>query len=230
MRSLPRLLPFAVLGVFATTMTGCASSSAPDASGTAATAPSAGELEARLARVLSGTFSSAAQHAEDSENYFDIRLVCVPIWEDRTDGKWLYIEQAIAAAPQRPYRQRIYHITSDGAETVSEVYTLPGDDPLEFAGSYEDPGAFSAYEPGDLSEREGCAVYLTYDHETGEFVGGTRGEGCSSALGDAAYATSEMVLTEDLLITWDRGWTAEGEQAWGATGGGYRFVRVPNAF
>ena len=59
------------------------------------------------------------------------------------------------------------------------------------------------------------------------FTGGTIGTGCESKLGDAAYATSEVELHQDRLLTWDRGFTAEGEQAWGATKSGYVFVRTP---
>jgi len=31
----------------------------------------------------------------------------VQIWEERTDGYWLYVEQAIAGYQDKPYRQRI---------------------------------------------------------------------------------------------------------------------------
>ncbi len=40
------------------------------------------ELEHRM----TGSFSSAAQHAADPENYFDIRLRMAPIWQQRGDG------------------------------------------------------------------------------------------------------------------------------------------------
>ena len=69
-----------------------------------------------LAEWMSGSFSSAAQAADDPENYFDIRLEMVPIWSERSDGPWLYVEQAAASALDRPYRQRVYHLveTEDG--------------------------------------------------------------------------------------------------------------------
>ncbi len=225
MNAAVRLLVLPTLALCPALLGGCTNHSEPLAEG-----PAGGSSDAILAEYLTGTFTSTAQAAADPENYFDIRLVSRPIWEGRDDGIWLYVEQAVAAAPQRPYRQRIYQIVREGGETVSRVYTLPGDDPLEFAGAYTTPWIFDAFSPADLEERAGCAVYLTYDASSGEFVGGTRGEGCASALGDAAYATSEMILTRDLLVTWDRGWTADGEQAWGATEGGYRFVRAFNTY
>jgi len=57
------------------------------------------------------------------------------------------------------------------------------------------------------------------------FEGSTRGDGCASSLAGASYATSEVVVTPGRLLSWDRGWDASGEQAWGATGGGYEFVK-----
>lgn len=69
-----------------------------------------------------------------------------------------------------------------------------------------------------------CSIVLEPDGPDA-FKGATVGEGCASSLRDAAYVTSEVRLTPGLLVSWDRGWTAEGEQAWGAVKGGYEFVR-----
>ena len=60
---------------------------------------------ATLVDWMTGSFSSQAQSLEDEE-YFDIRLEMVAIWPMRSDGLWLYVEQASASALDRPYRQR----------------------------------------------------------------------------------------------------------------------------
>ena len=57
------------------------------------------------------------------------------------------------------------------------------------------------------------------------FEGATSGNGCISTLRGAAYATSEITLEHDLLVSWDRGWDEHHEQVWGATAGGYEFAR-----
>ncbi|MEO1130042.1 MAG: chromophore lyase CpcT/CpeT [Planctomycetota bacterium] len=182
------------------------------------------EAALSLETYLTGSFSSAAQHAQDPENFFDIRLVCVTIWEDRNDGPWLYIEQAAAEALDRPYRTRVYHLVAEPDGRVrSDVYTLPGERNA-WAGAWRDVSRFDAIEPQDLTLRDGCSVFLTREGDA--FVGGTEGAGCTSNLGNAAYATSEMTLLPDRLLTWDRGWTADGEQAWGAVDGGYEFIRT----
>ena len=48
------------------------------------------------------------------------------------------------------------------------------------------------------------------------FAGGTEGKGCASELRGAAYATSEVEILPDRMITLDRGWDAAGKQVWGS--------------
>jgi hypothetical protein len=43
----------------------------------------------------------------------------------------------------------------------------------------------------------------------------------------AVYATSEVTVTPEALISWDRGFGAAGEQVWGAVTGGYVFKKLP---
>lgn len=178
-----------------------------------------------LVTYMTGSFSSAGQAEADPENYFDIRLEMAPIWTEREDGSWLYVEQAVATALQRPYRQRVYRVHAlDDDVFASDVYLLPGD-PLEFAGAHEDPSLLADVTPEDLTLREGCTVYLRRV-EDGSYFGQTEVGPCSSSLGDAAYATSEISMTADGLVSWDRGFNENGEQVWGATKGGYIFMKV----
>ena len=62
-----------------------------------------------LVNLMTGSFNSGAQAASDSD-YYDISLHMYPIWEDRKGEHWLYVEQAVTAAPERPYRQRVYKV------------------------------------------------------------------------------------------------------------------------
>ena len=85
-----------------------------------------------LVALMEGSFSSEEQSLNDSD-YYDIRLYMKKIWTDRTDGRWLYVEQAAAQMEDKPYRQRVYRVDQqkDGS-FISEVYEL--EDPLRFAG------------------------------------------------------------------------------------------------
>ena len=183
----------------------------------------------RLVARMTGRFDSSAQAAAQS-GYFDIRLSMVPLWTERTDGRWLYVEQATATAPDRPYRQRIYRVARRGDAFVSEVYTLP--DPAAWAGRASDPVALRALAadltPQQLSRRAGCDVLLRALPD-GDFDGGTQGQTCASDPRGAAYATSTVRVKADRLETWDQGFDAQGRQVWGATQGGYVFVRRAGA-
>lgn len=180
----------------------------------------------RLKLWLSGSFSSA-QQAEEDGRYFEIHLRSVPIWINRDDAEWLYVEQAAAQALDRPYRQRVYRLTrNDEGKLVSTVFALPGN-PLEFAGAWEEPGVFDAMlSPLDLEERTGCAIELEYSPSNNSFIGSTVGDNCQSSLGGASYATARVTLTGEELRSWDQGFNAEGEQVWGAVAGPYIFRRL----
>ncbi len=177
---------------------------------------------ARLTEMMTGTFDSSAQAAAD-EDFFNIRLVMLPVWEERSDGPWLYVEQAVAAAADRPYRQRVYRLVDLGDGNLrSDVYTLPGD-ALDFTAAWR-TGALDAITPELLDEREGCSIHLTLQ-PNGSFTGATKESDCVSSLRGAAYATSEVTITNNQLVSWDRGWDSKDEQVWGAVTAGYVFVK-----
>jgi hypothetical protein len=180
----------------------------------------------RLSALMAGSFSSEAQ-SKAQAGYFHITLKVARIWPERADGPWLYVEQATATAPQRPYRQRVYRLSqaSEGGAPVwvSATYTLPGD-ALRFAGAWDNTAMLKDLQPSDLSLRTGCDVFLKADGAS--FAGSTRGKGCASDLRGASYATSEVRIDASGMTSWDRGLDSSGQQVWGATAGGYRFDRM----
>lgn len=200
---------------------------AAPASPSTAAAPGAlaPELE-RLRSLMTGSFSSAAQAQGDPEHFRDVRLHIVPIWPERNDGPWLYVEQAMATALDAPYRQRVYHLSvrADGA-LESKVFELPGE-AVRFAGAWKDPALLGTVSPDQLAPRDGCTVVLEAKPD-GTFAGSTVGDLCKSSLRGASYATSEVIVRDGVLETLDRGYDASGAQVWGSTAGAYRFVRDP---
>ncbi len=79
---------------------------------------------AKVAAMMQGHYDSRDQAAAD-KTYFPIALAMVPIWPERSDGHWLYVEQAMADTPEKPYRQRAYRVYSgEDGEVISEVYTF----------------------------------------------------------------------------------------------------------
>lgn len=176
-----------------------------------------------LLQWMTGDFSSQAQSQRDSD-YYDIRLHIQPIWKSEKGVHWLYVEQATASAQDKPYRQRVYKVARDGKNGFkSIVYTLPT--PEKWVGGYKNTEVFNALKPADLSLREGCTVFLARKPD-GTFSGSTNADDCESTLRGAKYASSKVTITKNMLLSWDQGFNEKGEQVWGATKGGYEFVKL----
>lgn len=174
-----------------------------------------------LFSLMQGKFTSEAQ-AEADPAFFNIVLHMAPVWLER--GRWLYVEQAVAGRETEPYRQRVYHVfRDDTGQLVSDVFTLINEQ--DFVGAQFAPEVFDTFNADILEHRSGCAVFL---EQTGpaEFTGGTFEDQCPSSLQGATFATSEVIITEAGMETWDRGFNAEGEQVWGSVSGGYIFLRA----
>jgi hypothetical protein len=178
-----------------------------------------------LIRWMAGSFSNADQAAGNPDQFSDIRLHTVRIWTDRSDGPWLYMEQAADDTPEQPYRQQVYRLVPlpDG-RIESVAHTLPGD-PLLFAGWWRRPDRFDVFNPTDLRLRPGCSLVL-HRLRDGAFVGSTTGIDCTSNINGASYATSEVTITAAGMIAWDRGFDDKGNQVWGPARGGYMFKRA----
>ena len=176
----------------------------------------------KLALTMAGEYSSEAQAKLDT-SYFHIKLRMKPIWKNRNDGYWLYVEQSVASMQSKPYRQRVYHLYLNGDTTiVSKVYEIKN--PLKYTRGWEDASKLAGLVPDSLVDRQGCAIYLHLKTK-GVFSGSTPGKECLSSLRGSTYATSEVTVYPDKLVSWDRGWDKEGKQVWGAEKGGYIFIK-----
>jgi CpeT protein len=176
-----------------------------------------------LAVFLTGSFSSADQ-ARGDQNFRAATLHITPIWTDRSDGPWLYLEQALADAPAHPYRQLIYQLATRPDHSLeARIFEPP--DPIAATGAWKDSTLLAKLTPANLVTREGCTLVLQLQ-PGGTFKGGTEGTGCASALRGASYSTIETVISNLQIVTWERGFNAAGTQVWGSIHGGYVFKRV----
>lgn len=174
----------------------------------------------KLAAYMAGSYTSEAQHLKDTANYYNIHLQIVPIWKNRTDGFWFYVEQAMNGYLDKPYRQRVYHLTGKENNTFeSAVFIM--NEPLRF--THQAELCEKTLTPDSLKERDGCSVILK--KEKNYFTGGTVGNNCPSERKGAKYATAKVTITKNELRSWDQGFDETGKQVWGAEKGGYIFVK-----
>jgi CpeT/CpcT family (DUF1001) len=173
-------------------------------------------------RIMRGKYNSAAQAKSDTD-YYNISLVMTPIWKDRTDGRWLYVEQAMATKLDKPYRQRVYHLQHPGSNIyTSDIYTIK--DALTFAGAQNNDTLLKKLSFDKIELKDGCTVTLT-DKGNNNYEGGTDAAKCPSDLRGAKYATTKITMKKGELVSWDQGFDANDKQVWGATKGGYIFVK-----
>jgi hypothetical protein len=182
----------------------------------------------RLKKYMSGFFSSAEQAKADTANYYEIHLHMYPFGGLDMNGFWLYVEQAMSAKPDKPYRQRIYHVYKENDTTiVSHVFTLKN--PGKYIHAWKHENILNELKLDSLEDRKGCSIYLKKkDKKT--FEGSTYKNECESNLRGAHYATSEVEIHPKMLLSWDRGFDKSGTQVWGATKGGYRFIKLRKTF
>ncbi|MBU3741224.1 MAG: hypothetical protein FGM24_02950 [Candidatus Kapabacteria bacterium] len=176
----------------------------------------------RLLPWMDGSFSSEAQSKADT-SFQHVVLHMKRIWYDRTDGAWFYVEQAMAAAQDRPYRQRVYNVRRvEQGMIESAVYTFKK--PEDVIGAWKDTTLIDDKSPSELVKRRGCEVFLQADFAS--YIGRTMGMACASDLRGASYATSEVTISYDRIVSWDRGYNPANEQVWGSTAGPYIFLRT----
>lgn len=175
----------------------------------------------QLAYAMEGSYTSAEQAKADT-SYLEIELEMTRIWHKRKDGAWFYVEQAAADSKDKPYRQRIYQLRELNESTyLSEIHTIRNGE--KFFGAYIDFAKQALLSPDSIDRMEGCAIALRRHGST--YVGGTNGRDCPNARGGASYAISEVTLSSDRMVSWDRGYNEAGQQVWGAEKGGYIFVK-----
>lgn len=175
-----------------------------------------------LHEMMTGSYDSSDQAEEDS-TYYNISLHMYPIWKNKTGGKYLYVEQALASMQDKPYRQRVYKLQKQSDGTIaSYVYTLKNDS--LFVGKWKDLEYFEKFGLSILDEREGCEVILK--KTMSGYEGSTQEDHCKSSLRGAAYATSIVSMTDRAITSWDQGFDKKGVQVWGATKGPYVFVKL----
>lgn len=174
-----------------------------------------------LVSIMQGHYSSEKQSIDDKD-YYNISLRMTPIWKEK--GCYLFVEQAIFDKQDKPYRVRVYKITQKSEnEFMSEIYTIKNE--KDWIGKWATPEAYEKLTDSDIELKQGCEVVLNRV-EKNKFTGSTGDKTCPSELRGASFANSKVTVTKNEILSWDQGFDKEGKQVWGATKGGYHFIKI----
>ena len=155
------------------------------------------ELAQRAYEWLQGTFDSTAQAVSNPE-FFAISLKMCAVNAPTLGDRVLYVEQASMSRLSAPYRQRLYVVSARPDNMViSEVYALVDDASAIGVCDRDEVATFTV---NDVTERTGCAVELAWSGDS--FIGGTVGS-TAAVLNGASYATSEVTMTADTILSGD---------------------------
>lgn len=175
-----------------------------------------------VAGYLAGSFFAESTSTSDSSS-FQIKLQMAPVMPHHTDGYWLYAEQALVSAVDKPYRQRVYQLyVEDDTTIISQPYELKN--PSFYAGSCTDPSKLQTLQMDSLIQRAGCGILL-HKYSDGSYQGTTAHRQCFNALRGSVFATTDWAIYPDHLQSWERGWDEHGVQKWGPVQSGYDFLK-----
>jgi hypothetical protein len=165
----------------------------------------------RVAALLPGSFVSEGAFVGVGGTKMVVALV--PKSRLGFGAPVLYVEEARADAPDRPYRQRFLRVEDVGlGRALLKVFEPK--DRIAVAGKWRDPADLALFGERDVVERKGCDVVLVRDGDA--YAGETKGNGCPSPLAGGRTMTERFHVTASELEIAASGFDAAGKRVWGA--------------
>jgi len=106
----------------------------------------------------------------------NIGLQVLPIWQDRIDGEWLYVEGRVIDSPRKPFRQRILQLVATPNGLI-RLYSYSIPRASDFAGAYYSPQVLTSLTQSQLSISNNCELLIELK-VTNTFVGETDAASC----------------------------------------------------
>jgi catechol 2,3-dioxygenase-like lactoylglutathione lyase family enzyme len=200
-----------------------------------AQSPTDAEIE-KLARWMTGVFDTFAQVARDeaaNAPYKHVKAILkiTPLniaGMNDQGARTLYIEQALAEAEDKPYRQGIYYLHRVNGVIINRNFKLI-DNATEFIGAHRNPAVLNKITKERLTPVNGCDITLTKINEErfSAIVGLHRT--CKSTLRGATHMISQGEITPHYQVTLDQGFDDTGAHKWGPPPGtmGHLFMKRP---
>lgn len=176
-----------------------------------------------LVRWMAGDFSNQVQAIDNPPFFAHIRVCMRPLPRNFLPGISLFLEQAYDFALSQPYRLRVLEFLPIEGKILLHNHSLK--EAERFYGAARDPQMLQAIYPADIVEMPGCSMDVEWTGRS--FIGRIQGKGCRvNWKGQDTYLDNEFEITEDRLLSLDRGRDPEtDERVWGSIAGPFQFSR-----
>lgn len=172
-----------------------------------------------LADLMAGIYTSTDQALKDP-SYADITVRMKRIWNERTDGPWLFFE--LSQTGKEPMKRKVFKIdnTYEGRFKISEYLIKDG---WKMQESFEEI-FLSDLTPESLLEEEGCHTIVTL-MDKDVYEGGNDKMSCGQDNNGAQYIMTDVIINSDGIKKWDKGFDENKMQIWGPVSEAYFFKR-----
>lgn len=179
---------------------------------------------ATLARWMAADFSNQQQAFDNPPLFAHIRVCIRPLPYELLDGVALYLEQAYDFMLKQPYRARVMKLFVVDDRIEMENFMVKDEETLY--GAARDRDRLSALTRDRLEKSLGCNMHVKW---TGHSFKGRVEPGKACVVvrkGKTTYLDNEFEVSEEGMLSWDRGRDPEtNEQLWGTLAGPFQFRR-----
>lgn len=168
---------------------------------------------------ITGIFSTLEQHKEDS-TFDDVRVYTKLIRKDMNGIYWVYTEQG-ETKNYKPYRQRVYQLAIVDGLIKQRIYYIKNQEKF----SYFNPKSIKQITLADIYLKQGCDLDIQWIGD-GVYGGKTNDKNCIATFRGSSYTTTDFMVYEDEIHSWERGWNNIDEQVWGSRKGHYFYKKI----
>jgi len=175
----------------------------------------------RLHRYLQGNYTNKTQ-VKNEKDIQEYELHIAPIWEDREDEHWLYVERRNINEPNIPVHQRVVKIFENMDFIKQQVFFIPS--AKDYLDGWRQVEVFDSLKPEQLLKQRGCTVFFK-ETEKDNFKGITLGKSCANRFKGAKYSRTDMNVKEEEMRWLEQGFDENNMFIWGPEHGGIQFVK-----
>ena len=173
---------------------------------------------------MAADFSNQAQAIENPPFFAHIRVCMRPLPPSFLPGSCLYLEQAYDFMLSQPYRVRVLHFLPQADHILLENYSFKEQDAVIGAG--RDAEKLAEISVDQIEKMPGCDMTVRWTGHS--FIGKVvPGKNCIVVRkGKTSYLDNEFEITDNKLISYDRGRDPETDELlWGSVAGPFEFEK-----